>query len=47
MHQVDTGHDAVFELTYRVNDDVEVVYGTQINKFYGVDIGRYYLVMQV
>ena len=43
MHQVDTGHDAVFELTYQVNDDVEVVYGTQINKFYGVDVGRYYL----
>ncbi|MFL2707991.1 MAG: TonB-dependent receptor plug domain-containing protein [Gammaproteobacteria bacterium] len=43
MHQVDQGTDAVFELTYKVNDDVEVVYGTQINKFYGVDIGRYYL----
>ncbi|MBR51550.1 MAG: hypothetical protein CMD58_03435 [Gammaproteobacteria bacterium] len=43
MHQVDTGHDAVFELTYQLTDDVEIVYGTQINKFYGVDIGRYYL----
>jgi iron complex outermembrane receptor protein len=43
MHFVDTGMDAVFELTYTVNDDIEVVYGTQINKFYGTDIGRYYV----
>ena len=43
MHFVDTGMDAVFELTYQLSDNVEVVYGTQINKFYGTDIGRYYL----
>jgi len=43
MHFIDTGMDAAFEVTYQITDDVEVVYGTQINKFYGVDIGRYYL----
>ena len=43
MHFVDTGMDAVVELTYQINDDVEVTYGQQYNKFYGVDIGRYYL----
>ena len=43
MHFVDTGMDAVFEVTYEMNDDVEVVVGKQINKFYGTDIGRYYL----
>ncbi len=43
MHYVDTGMDAVFTVTQEVSDDVEVVYGKQINKFYGVDIGRYYL----
>lgn len=43
MHFVDTGMDAVFEVTYEISDDVEVVYGKQINKFYGTDIGRYYL----
>ena len=43
MHFVDNGMDAVFELTYRVNDNIEVVAGTQYNKFYGTDIGRYYL----
>ena len=43
MHFVDTGMDAVMELTYTINDDVEVTYGKQINKFYGTDIGRYYL----
>ena len=43
MHFVDNGMDAVFELTYRVNDNIEIVAGTQYNKFYGTDIGRYYL----
>ncbi len=43
MHFVDTAMDAVMELTYSINDDVEVTYGKQINKFYGTDIGRYYL----
>ena len=43
MHFVDTGMDAVMELTYTINDDVEVTYGKQVNKFYGTDIGRYYL----
>ena len=43
MHFVDNGMDAVVELTYQINDDVEVTYGQQYNKFYGTDIGRYYL----
>ena len=43
MHFVDNGMDAVVELTYEINDDVEVTYGQQYNKFYGTDIGRYYL----
>ena len=43
MHFVDNGMDAVVELSYQINDDVEVTYGQQYNKFYGTDIGRYYL----
>ena len=43
MHYVDSATDAVFELTYEMNENVEVVFGTQVNKFYGTDIGRYYL----
>ncbi len=43
MHFVDNGMDAVFELTYDLNENVEVVFGTQYNKFYATDIGRYYV----
>ena len=43
MHFVDNSMDAVLELTYDINDDVEVTLGKQVNKFYGTDIGRYYL----
>ena len=43
MHFVDNAMDAVVEVSYDINDDVEVTVGQQYNKFYGTDIGRYYL----
>ena len=43
MHYVDQASDFVAELTYEVNDKVEVSFSHQVNKFYGTDIGRYYL----
>lgn len=43
MHFVDQGTDVVTEFTFDVTDDIEVKLGHQVNKFYGTDIGRYYL----
>ena len=43
MHFVDQASDWVGELTWDVADNVEVSMSHQVNKFYGTDIGRYYL----
>ena len=43
MHYVDQASDFVAELSFDVSDDIEVKVGHQVNKFYGTDIGRYYL----
>ena len=43
MHYVDSALDFVTELTFDVSENIELRVGTQVNKFYGTDIGRYYL----
>ena len=43
MHFVDQASDWVGELTWDAADNVEVSLSHQVNKFYGTDIGRYYL----
>ena len=43
MHFVDQASDWVGELTFDVSDKVELTMSHQVNKFYGTDIGRYYL----
>jgi len=43
MHYVDQATDFVTELTIDVSENIELRVGTQVNKFYGTDIGRYYL----
>ena len=43
MHFVDQASDFVGEVTWDVNDKVDISFGKQVNKFYGTDIGRYYL----
>ena len=43
MHFVDQASDWVGELTWDASDNVEVSMSHQVNKFYGTDIGRYYL----
>ncbi len=43
MHYVDQATDFVAELTIDVSENIELRVGTQVNKFYGTDIGRYYL----
>ena len=43
MHFVDQASDWVGELTWDASDNVEVSVSHQVNKFYGTDIGRYYL----
>ena len=43
MHYVDQATDFVAEVTIDVSENIELRVGTQVNKFYGTDIGRYYL----
>ena len=43
MHFVDQASDWVGELTWDAGDNVEISLSHQVNKFYGTDIGRYYL----
>tara|TARA_B100001123_G_scaffold408826_1_gene502347 strand:- start:436 stop:3255 length:2820 start_codon:yes stop_codon:yes gene_type:complete len=43
MHFVDQSSDWVGELAFDVSDNVEITFSHQVNKFYGTDIGRYYL----
>tara|TARA_B100000686_G_scaffold51068_1_gene54891 strand:- start:935 stop:3754 length:2820 start_codon:yes stop_codon:yes gene_type:complete len=43
MHFVDQASDWVGELTFDVSEKVELTMSKQVNKFYGTDIGRYYL----
>ncbi len=43
MHFVDQSSDWVGEIRWDVNDQVEITASHQVNKFYGTDIGRYYL----
>ena len=43
MHYVDTAQDFVAEFTFDATDDIELTFSHQVNKFYGTDIGRYYL----
>ena len=43
MHFVDQASDWVGELTWEPADNIEVSMSHQVNKFYGTDIGRYYL----
>ena len=39
----DDAWDFVTQLTYQMNDNVELATSMQINNFYGVDVGRYFL----
>ena len=39
----DDAWDFVTQLTYTMNDNVELATSMQINNFYGVDVGRYFL----
>ena len=43
MHYVDQATDVATELEIAISDNVDLTIGHQVNKFYGTDIGRYYL----
>ena len=43
MHYVDQATDVATEFTFEISEDIELTVGHQVNKFYGTDIGRYYL----
>ena len=43
MHYVDQATDVATELEIEISDNIDLTIGHQVNKFYGTDIGRYYL----
>ena len=43
MHYVDQAIDVATELDIEISDTIDLTIGHQVNKFYGTDIGRYYL----